>query len=174
MRPTTEQWRRLADHLLVNPALESLDPSPFLRWLFHLPEPYDPRVLLERPHLRLAAAGHWCTPPALRSALFGEAMSTQDLEMLECLLFSRRLQEHQQAAVLEVVSVETRARVLRFGAVTLPLLEGLAADPDLTRDLLDPEGSGYVGYHVDEVRSSEHLESTLLKRFGLRISWAIS
>ncbi len=174
VRPTTEQWRRLADHLLMNPALESVSPYPLLRWLFRLPEPPDPRVLLERPHLRLATAGHWCTPPALRSALFEEAMSTLDLVMLNRLLFSRRLLEHEQAAVLQVVPLETRARVLQYGAATLPLLERLADDPALTRDLIDPDGSGYVDFHVDDVRSSDRLESTLLIRFGLQISWAIS
>ncbi|NTY02563.1 hypothetical protein [Deinococcus sp. JMULE3] len=174
VRPTPEQWRRLADRLLDNPALDSLNPSPLLRWLFLLPEPYDPRVLLERPHLRLATAGHWCTPPALRGVLFDEAMSTRDLKTLERLLFSRRLQADQQAAVLATLPIEMRALVLQSGAATLPLLEELADDPDLTRDLIDPDGSGTVNYHVNQVRSSERLEATLLIRFGLEICWAVS
>lgn len=112
--------------------------------------------------------------PTLRGVLFDESMSKRDLETLEHLLFSRRLQANQQAAVLGILPIETRALVLQYGAATLPLLEELADDPDLTRDLIDPDRSGTVNYHVDYVRSSDRLEATLLIRFGLQIGWAIS
>ena len=172
-QPTLQQWHRLAGRILVNPTLELLDPYPVLRWLFVLPEPYDPQILLSRQHLRLAAAQHWHTPPALRSALLHDALETQDLQMIRLLLLSSRLQEHEQAAILKVVSLDLRAEALRYGTVTLQLLEGLANDPDLTLDLLDPGGCGYLNYHRSPPLSSERLERTLLRRFGLEVRWAI-
>lgn len=174
IRPTVDQWRRLATRLLSNPALATLHPGPLLRWLFSLPAPLDLTPLLAQRPLRLATAGYWLTPPALRSALLRDALATQDLELLGALLLSGRLQEHEQAAVLKVVPLDLRAQALRFGTVKLPLLEALADDPDFTRELLDPDGSGFLGYHVDDQRSSERLEFTLLTRFGLKISWAVT
>ncbi|GAA5438221.1 hypothetical protein [Deinococcus aquaticus] len=44
----------------------------------------------------------------------------------------------------------------------------------VTRALIDPDRSGYVSYHLDDVSASERLEFTLIIRFGLHISWAIS
>lgn len=171
----------LAQGLEANPALDEIPSGelwPLTHWWSALPGVTERQwaALTVRPTLREAVAHvrEVEINRELHDRLYRWAIDQDDRPLMQSLLCGQgALSDEAYLDLAGRVSVKDRAAAILAGGMTPRVIDELLDDPELTRELLDPRGEGYVLSIPVVHRFSERFADRIQERFGLRFSLAI-